>query len=82
MLLLSSKKFSKSFRSFRRSHVIQKTPCGAFFVFYVVAGTRFARMPTGYEPVEVLLLQPAMIRWYTFFLRKARFRNIVSRMSA
>ena len=25
----------------------------------VVAGTRFARMPTGYEPVEVLLLQPA-----------------------
>ena len=25
-----------------------------------VAGIRFARMPTGYEPVEVLLLQPAI----------------------
>lgn len=28
--------------------------------FILVAGARFARTPTGYEPVEVLLLQPAI----------------------
>ncbi|KKW09592.1 MAG: hypothetical protein UY47_C0010G0011 [Parcubacteria group bacterium GW2011_GWB1_49_7] len=28
--------------------------------FLIVAGVRFARTPTGYEPVEVLLLQPAI----------------------
>ena len=32
---------------------------------FIVAGTRFARMPTGYEPVEVLLLQPAINPYYT-----------------
>lgn len=43
----------------------------------MVAGTRFARMSTGYEPVEVLLLQPAIPSIIRFLLRKSRFRNIV-----
>ncbi len=30
-------------------------------VYFLVAGTRIALMPTGYEPVEVLLLQPAIV---------------------
>ena len=37
---------------------IKKAASAAFFIF--VAGARFARTPTGYEPVEVLLLQPAI----------------------
>jgi hypothetical protein len=38
--------------------------CSAFF--HLVAGIRFARMPTGYEPVEVLLLQPATKLFYSY----------------
>ena len=35
-----------------------RTQGAAFFI--LVAGAGFAPTPTGYEPVEVLLLQPAM----------------------
>ena len=36
--------------------------------FALVAGARFARTPTGYEPVEVLLLQPAtQLSLYSLF---------------
>ena len=44
----------------------------------MVAGARFARTPTGYEPVEVLLLQPAIRVILRFLLRKATFYNIVN----
>jgi hypothetical protein len=37
-----------------------------------VAGARFARTPTGYEPVEVLLLQPAKVNSIPLELRKSR----------
>ena len=36
----------------------QNAPAGAFWL--LVAGTRIALMPAGYEPAEVLLLQPAI----------------------
>ena len=54
---------------------------------FVVAGAGNAPAPTGYEPVEVLFLQPAIIETsdiIRFLLRKAMIWAIVSarRMSA
>lgn len=45
---------------------IQKKSQGVGLFLYLVAGARFARTPTGYEPVEVLLLQPAISLLYVF----------------
>ena len=42
----------------------------------IVAGARFARTPTGYEPVEVLLLQPALSGYYTPFWILLQTRSI------
>jgi hypothetical protein len=40
---------------------MKKVPAQRLDLFHLVAGAGFAPAPTGYEPVEVLLLQPAIL---------------------